>query len=146
MVLTDWTGFGDETKWNRDMFMMILISLLLYLVFDLRFNSEILSGWSKFTGYLCRVLGKICVKKSVRPPFCYSKKSLRPPNFLRKKLLAPLFDFFSKQPDVKFWKPISVFVVCIISQWTHSSHLPLNFFIFKNGFVWKIEFWDFKNL
>ena len=84
------------------MFMMILISLLLYLVFDLRFNSEILSGWSKFTGYLCRVLGKICVKKSVRPLFVTRKKVFEPLIFYEKKLLAPLFDFFSKQPDVKF--------------------------------------------
>ena len=49
---------------------------------------------SKFTGYLGRVLGKICLKKSLRPPYFSRKKNLRPPYFFEKKSSSPLFHFF----------------------------------------------------
>ena len=113
---------------------------------------------SKFTGFLGRVLGKICLKKSLRPPFFNRKKvfaplifyekklsppffgwkkSLRPPDFFRKKLFAPLFYFSQKQPYLKSWKRLNVFVVCIILQWTHLSHLTQHRLLF--GFFWKMK-------
>ena len=46
---------------------------------------------SKFTGYLGRVLGKICLKKSLRPLFLVEKKSSPPLFFLKKSLRPPFF-------------------------------------------------------
>ena len=46
---------------------------------------------SKFTGYLGRVLGKICLKNSVRPPFFSRKKVFAPLIFSEKKSLPPFF-------------------------------------------------------
>ena len=46
---------------------------------------------SKFTGYLGRVLGKICLKKSRRPPFLSLKKVFAPLIFSKKKSSPPFF-------------------------------------------------------
>ena len=46
---------------------------------------------SKFTGYLGWVLGKICLKKSLRAPFFSRKKVFAPLIFSEKKYSPPLF-------------------------------------------------------
>ena len=51
---------------------------------------------SKFTGYLGRVLGKICLKKSLRPLFLVEKKSSPP--FLVEKSLRPYFSEKKSSP------------------------------------------------
>ena len=52
---------------------------------------QLLRDRSKFTGYIGRVLGKICLKKSLRPPFSSRKKVFAPLIFSEKKSSAPFF-------------------------------------------------------
>ena len=75
---------------------------------------------SNFTGYLDRVLGNICLKKSLRLPF------------LVEKTLRPFFYLSQKQPYLKSWKRLNEFVVCIIRQLTHSSLGFSNFVVKKS--------------
>ena len=52
-----------------------------YVFDDTEVRIVFIRDQSKFTVYLGRVLGKICLKKSLRTPYFFLKKSLRPPFF-----------------------------------------------------------------
>ena len=57
------------------------------------------------------------------------------------------FLFFPKTAlYIQLWKPVNVLFVCIIRQWTHTSHLTRQriYSEFKNAFFWKIKSWFSK--
>ena len=64
--------------------------------------------------------------------------------FSKEKLLVPIFSFFPKQPYIELWKPLNVFIVCIMLQWTHPSHLTQQSFLVSLTVFWKLTFWFSK--
>ena len=108
---------------------------------DWRLKKRCLRDRSKFTGYLGRVLGKICLKKSLRPPYFFwkkvfaslflDKKSLRPLIFSEKKTLSNPF-YFLYHTSIKYgYENHFMYSLDVsIRQWTHQSHLTQQIFIF----------------
>ena len=87
-TFSHWKWRNDEKK--------AYILFFHFFVYSFQRKSQVgstIRDRSNFSGYLRRVLGKICLKKSLRPLFLVEKKSSPPYFFLKKSLRPPIFSW-----------------------------------------------------
>ena len=73
--------------------------------------------WSKFTGYICRCLGRICPKK-VFAPFFSQKKISYPLNFFFERSVRQLFILEEKE-----FAPLSMVLACVFHKFRSVPNL-----------------------
>ena len=118
--------------------------------------TEVIRDRTNFSGYLGRALGKICLKKSLRPLIFSERKSSPPPLFFQKKCLRPP-DFFRKKnsslsylpkPAIGYEKQFMyVLYVPYANEHTRVTWPNIAYILTSEMHLfWKMKFWFFKIL